>query len=131
MSKVPITDLRFERGIFFAKEIGQISAEDALLWLETLRGCAAESQDPIVILIDARELTFISTAAQKIFTKAAETPNVKVAAVAANTRLATQLSRIVGLLSRVRQTHDTIVFHTLEEAAHFAQSQASDVAART
>ena len=126
---MPITDLRFERGIFFAKESGHISAEDALLWLETLRSCAPESAIPVVILIDARELTFISTAAQKIFSKAAETPNVKVAAVAASTRLATQLSRIVGLLSRVRQTHDTHVFHTLEEAARFAQSQANQMTA--
>jgi anti-anti-sigma regulatory factor len=128
---MPITDLRFERGIFFAKESGQISGEDALLWLETLRACAAESSVPIVILIDARELTFISTTAQKIFTKAAETPNVKVAAIAAGTRLATQLSHIVGLLSRVRQTHDTHVFHSLDEATQFARAQARRVAART
>jgi hypothetical protein len=128
---MPITDLRFEHGIFFARESGPIGGDDALMWLEALRACAAESPVPIVILIDARELTFISTAAQKIFTKAAETPNVKVAAVATGTPLATQLSRIVGLLSRVRQTHDTHVFHTLEEASQFARAQARRVAAQT
>ena len=127
---MPITDLRFEHGIYFARERGQISGEDALLWLENLRACAAESPVPIVILIDARELTFISTTAQKIFTKAAETPNIKVAAIATGTRLSTQLSQIVGLLSRVRQTHDTHVFHTLEEATHFARVQARRIAAR-
>lgn len=127
---MPITDLRFEQGIFFAKESGQISGEDALMWMETLRACARESPVPVVVLIDARELTFITTAAQKIFTKAAETPNVKVAAVAAGTPVAMQLSHIVGLLSRVRQTHDTHVFQTLEEAAQFARAQAREVAAR-
>lgn len=127
---MPINDLRFEHGIFSARESGQISAEDALLWVEELRACASASPTPIVILIDARELTFISTAAQKIFTKAAETPNVKVAAVATGTPVATQLSRIVGLLSRVRQTHDTHVFQTLDGATSFAQAQARDVTAR-
>jgi|FLYN01.1.fsa_nt_gi anti-anti-sigma regulatory factor len=128
---MPITDFRFEHGIFFARETGQISGEDALIWLEALRICAEESPVPIVVLIDARELTFITTAAQKIFAKAAETPNVKVAAIAASTPLATQLSRIVGLLSRVRQTHDTHVFNTLEEAARFARMQAKTGIART
>ncbi len=127
---MPITDMHFAHGIFSAQEQGQISAEDALLWVEELRACAAASPLPIVILIDARELTFISTAAQKIFTKAAETPNVKVAAVATGNPVATQLSRIVGLLSRVRQTHDTYVFQTLDEAKQFAQAQARDITAR-
>lgn len=126
---MPISDMRFENGILFAKERGHITGEDALVWLENLRAYAAESPVPIVILIDARELTFISTAAQKIFAKAAETPNIKVASVATGTPLATQLSRIVGLLSRVRQTHDTHIFHTLEEATHFARQHAQDVAA--
>jgi anti-anti-sigma regulatory factor len=128
---MPITDLRFEHGILFARESGQISGEDALRWLETLRACAAENPVPIIVLIDARELTFISTTAQKIFTKAAETPNVKVTAIAAGTRLATQLSHIASLLSRVRQTHDTHVFRTLEEATQFARAQARRVAAHT
>lgn len=127
---MPITDLRFERGIFFAKESGQISGEDALLWVEALRACAEENTVPIVILIDACELTFITTAAQKIFTKAAETPNVKVAVVATGNPVATQLSRIVGLLSRVRQTHDTHVFQTLDEATQFARAQARESTAR-
>ncbi len=126
---MPICDMRFETGIFFAKEIGQIYGEEALAWTEELQRYAAQSPVPIVVLIDARELTFISTAAQRIFTKAAETPNVKVAAVATGTPLATQLSRIVGLLSRVRQTHDTHIFNTLEEATQFAQSQAKVVSA--
>jgi anti-anti-sigma regulatory factor len=127
---MPITDMRFKHGIFSAREEGQISAEDALVWAEELRACAKASPAPIVILIDARELTFISTAAQKIFTKAAETPNVKVAAVATGNPVATQLSRIVGLLSRVRQTHDTHVFQTLDEATQFARQQARDLTAR-
>lgn len=127
---MPITDLRFSEGIFFAKESEQITGEDALMWMETLRSCAEESPVPVVILIDARELTFITTAAQKIFTKAAETPNVKVAAVATGTPIATQLSRIVALLSRVRQTHDTLVFQTMEEAVQFARAQARELAAR-
>ena len=127
---MPITNLCFENGIFSAKESGQISGEDALLWVEALRACAEASTALIVILIDARELTFISTAAQKIFTKAAETSNVKVAVVATGNPVATQLSRIVGLLSRVRQTHDTHVFQTLDEATQFARAQARESTAR-
>jgi hypothetical protein len=69
---------------------------------------------PVVILVDAREMTLISSDAGKIFSKAAETPNVRVAAIATSKPLATVMSRTVAMMSRVGQTHETHVFNSYE-----------------
>lgn len=124
-----IRDISFEDGIFFAREIGKIEKADAEQWAEALRRCAASSAVPVVILVDAREMTLIAADASKVFSKAAETPNVRVAAVATSKPLATVMSRTVAMMSRVGQTHETHVFTSYEEAERFAFSQAA--AART
>ncbi len=122
---MPIRDIRFENGIFFAREIGKIERADAEAWTEALRRCAQASLTPVVILIDAREMTLISPDASKVFSKAAEVPNVRVAAIATTTPLATVMSRTVAMMSRVGQTHDTHVFNSFEEAERFALSHAA------
>lgn len=120
---MPISDITFENGIFFAREIGKIEKAEAEEWADALRRCAASSPVPIVILIDARDMTLIAADASKVFSKAAEVPNVRVAAVAATRALATVMSRTVAMMSRVGQTHETHVFNSYEEAERFAFSQ--------
>ncbi len=122
---MPICDMQFDQGIFFAREIGKIDRADAEAWTEALRQCAASSPTPVVILIDAREMTLIAPDASKIFNRAAETPNVRVAAVATSKPLAAVMSRTVAMLSRVGQTHETHIFNTLEEAERFARAHVS------
>jgi hypothetical protein len=118
-----IRDIRFEQGIFFAREIGKIEKADAEQWTEALRRCAASSPVPVVVLVDAREMTLISPEASRVFNKAAEIPNVRVAVVATSKPLATVMSRTVAMMSRVGQTHETHVFNSYEEAERFAFSQ--------
>lgn len=122
---MPIQDIHFEQGVFFAREIGKIARADAEVWTDALRRCAASSPTPVVILIDAREMTIIAPDASKVFSKAAEVPNVRVAAIATSKPLATVMSRTVAMMSRVGQTHETHIFNTMEEAERFAWAHVS------
>jgi hypothetical protein len=117
---MPIVDMQFENGIFFAREVGTISRNDAEVWADMLRQFARHSPEPVVILIDATQLGMVTPDAGKVFTRAAETPNVRVAAIAAGAGMAELQSRMISLMSRVGQTHETHVFAQLAEAQRFA-----------
>lgn len=123
-----ICDISFENGVYFSREVGHVDASDAKTWTETLLRYARASDTPIVILVDALEATFISTEARRIFALAAETPNVRIAAVATNNLLTTQQSRMAALMGTVRHTHETHFFKTFEEAEQFASSYLAPLA---
>jgi hypothetical protein len=125
---MPIVDISFENGLFFAREAGHIAAEDAKRWAEALVQSARSSSVPIVILVDAREATSISTEARRIFALASETPNVRIAAIATNNLLVEQQSRMTALMCSVRHSHETHIFRTLEEAEQFARSHLAPLA---
>lgn len=129
---MPIMDMHFKDGIFFACEVDYINEHDAREWAQRLEEYAADSATPIVTLIDAREATAISNEARRVFAQASETPNVCVAAVVVNqaNRLAVQQSRITALLSTVRKSHDTHFFDSLEEAYQFASQHVAPPAYR-
>jgi hypothetical protein len=120
--------MSFENGIFFAREVGYVDANDAKTWAQDLVKYAKQSAQPIIILVDATEATAISTEARRIFALAAETPNVRIAAVATNRLLVTQQSRMAALMGTVRHTHETHIFKTLEEAEQFASSYIAPLA---
>lgn len=124
---MPVVDVHFENGIFFAREVDYITADDAHNWARALAHYATISASPIVALIDAREVTAISSDARRVFAMASETANVQAAVVVVNqiNRLAAQQSRITALLSAVRKTHDTHFFESLAEAEEFAGQLAS------
>lgn len=117
---MPIYDMEFRDGIFFAREVGRIDQADAELWAHYANRFAAASISPIVALVDAREVTSITPEARRIFVKASYIPNLKCGAVAARDVVSQQSSRIVGWMAERDHTH---VFQTLEEARAFAESQ--------
>src|SRR5262245_39955502 len=119
---MPVCDMNFENGIFFSREVGHVDANDAKMWAETLMRYAKVSPVPIVVLVDALQAKAISTEARRIFALAAETPNVRIAAVASSNLLVTQQSRMAALMGTVRHTHETHIFKTFEEAEQFASS---------
>ncbi|MBZ0296327.1 MAG: hypothetical protein K8L99_27450 [Anaerolineae bacterium] len=125
---MPIADMHFENGIFFAREVGVVNSDDARLWSEALYNCSRSSHQPIVVLVDALKATTISAEARRIFARASETPNVRIAAVATNNIRVTQQSRIAALLGTIRNSHETHFFTTLEEAEQFARSYLSSAA---
>lgn len=119
---MPITDIDFSNGIYYAKETGYITREDAELWAKYARKFAAESPTPIVALVDALDVTAIANEARQIFVKAAKTPNLKISAIASNAPIPTTATRIIGMM--VDKDH-TNVFPTFEEALRFARQHAA------
>ncbi len=124
---MPVTDISFENGIYFAKESGRIDKADALLWAEHARRYAEESSGLIVALVDALEVTYISNDARRIFAKASATPGLHAAAVATKEQAATTAS-IIGLMAIEQHTY---VFSTLEAARKFAEAEVARLRGNT
>lgn len=114
---MPIIDIHFENSILFAKEIGEISEEDALEWAHQVQHYAEHSPTPIVALIDAIDVKFISHKARKIFIKAANTRNFKASAVATHDQSTIQTARVLGIMAPDKHTY---IFDNLEQAHQFA-----------
>ncbi len=129
---MPIVDMQFKDGIFFACEVDYIDEHDAREWARHLADHAASSPTPIASVVDARQVTAISNEARRVFALASETPNVSVAVVVVNqaNRLAAQQSRITALLSAVRKSHDTHFFDTPDEAYQFVSQYVAPPAYR-
>lgn len=115
---MPITDYHFENSIFFAKESGQIDKTDAEAWAAALRQHAASNPIPIVALVDALEVTFVSAAARMVFAEASKTENLQAVSVATKHLLVTQTARVIGMLGERGRTY---VFENLHEARQFAE----------
>src|SRR5687768_8144012 len=107
---MPITDMKFEHGVFFAKESGRIDKADAECWASALRGYADSSRTPIIALIDALEVTFISPSARLVFASATGIAKLKAVSVATEDLVTAQTARVIGMLGKRGRTH---IFETL------------------
>ena len=114
---MPITDYCFQDRIFFAKETGTITAEDAQEWSKKLVEAAQTSPEPIVALVDATTIGSLSSAAARIFERASYTENL-LAVVVATHAAAALTSRTIGLLGK---RGGTIVLATLDAAREQAE----------
>ena len=112
---MPIVDYDFQDRVFFAREKGDISINEAREWSEKLGECAAKSPRPIVALVDALAVTGVNMGAQLIFSRASFTANLMAVVVATNIT-ASLTSSNIGLMGKQRHTH---VFPTLEEARQY------------
>jgi hypothetical protein len=115
---MPVTDFHYNDHIFSAREVGHIDKSDAERWVEALRQNAAASPTPIVALIDAQEVTFVSAGARMAFAEASKTPNLQAICVITQDMLITQTVRVIGMLGERGRTH---VFETIDDAREFAQ----------
>lgn len=120
MKIMPIVDMKFEDGIFSAREYGRIEKADAKAWVEKLSHHCLTSLVPVVALVDALEVKYISTEARQIFVRASKIPNFKCSAVAAEQLITVQTARVIA---RMSQKDHTYIFATLKEARAFALDQ--------
>jgi len=120
---MPIADFAFENGIFYCREYGAISRQDAKKWADYARLSAAASPTPLVVLIDATEVTSISVDARKVFAKASHIPNMSISAVAAGTAAASREARLTASIAADPHVY---IFPTIEEAQAFAEEKASE-----
>jgi anti-anti-sigma regulatory factor len=112
-----IVDYRFEDGIFYAREVGQITLEEAKEWARRLQEAAASHPTPIAAVVDALEVKRVDFMAQDVFSKASFTPRVLGIAVA-TTVVVSGTAQNIGLLGRKQHT---AVFRTLAEAESHAR----------
>lgn len=109
---MPIINYDFHDAIFSAKEVGNITAEEAQEWSNKLTDCAQQSPVKLVALVDALEVKNVVLRAVDIFTKASYTPNV-IAIVVATNNVVSSTATNIGLLG---MRNKTLVFRTLQEA---------------
>jgi hypothetical protein len=121
---MPISNIRFENGIFYCKETGRVEESDARLWAEKACEFASQSQRPIVALVDATEAKYITAAARKIFARSTTIPGLHVGVVATGNFLVQQNAHLITLMSPDRHTH---VFASLAEAEQFARDKAQSL----
>jgi hypothetical protein len=115
---MPIIDFHYENHIFSAREVGHIDKADAERWVQALRQHAAASPTPIVAVVNALEVTFVSAGARMSFAESSKTPNLQAICVAAQDMLITQTARVIGMLGERGRTH---IFESVEEACEFAE----------
>ena len=114
---MPITDYHFENRIFFAKESGDISKEDAQQWVKRLQKTASSSELPIVALVDVMEVHSVLRAAEQLFIEGAYTENLLAVLVATNAVVSVQ-ARTIGLLGKRGHTR---IFNSLDDARSHAE----------
>ena len=118
---MPIINIHFEEGVFYCKEVGEITPDDAVRWAHHAERFAEESPYPIVALIDATECTFVTAKARAIFARASSMPNLAHAAVAVSDFKVKQSVQLIAMMALQKHTH---VFDTIEAAAQFAYQHA-------
>lgn len=120
---MPIVDYAFQDGIFYAREYGEITRQDAKQWADYARLSAAASPIPLVVLVDATEVTSISLDARKVFAKASSIPNMEISAVAAGTQASSREARMTASIAADPHTY---IFADIEEAREFAEEKAAE-----
>jgi hypothetical protein len=116
---MPITNLHFEDGIFFAEEVGNISKEEAEQWVALLTEHARNSPTPIVAVVDALQAGYVTAPARQLFADASFTPNLIAVCVAAqNVVVAT-----AGLIGMMGEHNRTYVFYSVAEARAYAEER--------
>ena len=122
---MPITDFHYDNHIFSAREVGHIDKADAERWVQALRQYAAASPTPIIAIVDALEVTFVSAGARMTFAEASKTPNLQAICVATQDMLISQTARVIGMLGERGRTH---IFETVDEAREFAEELIAQLA---
>jgi hypothetical protein len=114
-----IDSIVFENGIFYCREFGNLTAEDAQLWADKAAEFAKEyAPKPIVALIDAREVKYESMEARHILAQASGIEGLELAAVVTSNPLTRQSSQIIRALAVKKHTY---IFSTIEEAKAFLE----------
>ena len=115
---MPIDDYSFQDRIFFAREVGVITVQDAQEWADKLAAHAQNSEQPIVALVDALKAGLITIAVSDLFSKASFTPNLLAVVVATSPRV-TLVAKTIGMLGKPGHTK---VFPSMEAAREYAES---------
>lgn len=124
---MPISDIRFEGGIFAARQYGIVEAAEAEAWVASLQQVANASPNPIVIVVDTQGVESITPAASLAFVRGSATPNIKLAVVITHTNAMTVRAQTISMMSERQSTHETHVYESPEAAWRFARASVRQI----
>ncbi len=117
---MPIHNMKYEGGVFTAKQVGYIDNVDVKMWSNALKKHAKNNDLPLIALIDMREVERLVPTVTKVFAGALASPNVVGVAIIASDTMG---SRNAAILSKLDQLNGVRIFSTMEQAAAYARSQ--------
>ncbi|NDJ60341.1 MAG: hypothetical protein GYB67_04400 [Chloroflexi bacterium] len=103
----------YANGIFSTEIAGNLSQEEAQRWLLMLREHAATQVTPVIALVDATRLEFISGTARMVIAEATRVPRVRALIFVVSTPPMQQAVRMIGMLGERDLTH---CFSSMERA---------------
>lgn len=122
---MPITDVKFENGLFYCREVGRISEADAQGWADLASHYAMQAAPhDIGAVVDANEVQFVTSGARRIFEQASATKGLAFGAIASRQTLTIQTARVIGLMAVKQHTY---VFNSIEEAEAFAKKRIAEL----
>ena len=123
---MPILRAEFHKGVLRAKAQGQLDKPDVEYWFKALRRYSSDYRNSIVVMVDATEVTFITSAARMMLAEATWFRGVQSILFIVNEPTMAQTIRVIGMLGDHKRIH---AFHTQQEAEQFAVKALNIVAA--
>jgi anti-anti-sigma regulatory factor len=123
---MPILRAEFHNGVLRAKAAGQLDKPDVEYWFKALRRYSSDYRQSIVVLIDATEVTFITSAARVMLAEATWFRGVQAILFIVGEPTMAQTIRVIGMLGDHKRIH---AFQTMQEAQQFTAKALSIAAA--
>ncbi|PJF29846.1 MAG: hypothetical protein CUN52_06305 [Phototrophicales bacterium] len=115
---MPIHNMNFEGGVFFAKQVGYVDDVDARMWMNALKKYASANNTPIVALVDMREVDRLCPTVLRVFNSLQGMDNVMGVALIASEQMNSRNAQVMSKLSAISGLR---VFSTLDEGRSFAR----------
>jgi hypothetical protein len=123
---MPILRAEFHNGVLRAKANGQLDRPDVEYWFRALRRYSNDYRQSIVVMMDATDVTFITTAARMMLAEATWFRAVQSIIFVVKEPTMAQTVRVIGMLGDHKRIH---AFQSQEEAEQFAAKALSITAA--
>ena len=115
---MPIHNMNFEGGVFFAKQVGYVDDVDARMWMSALKKYSSASHSPVVALVDMREVDRLCPTVLRIFGALQDMGNVLGVALTASEQMNSRNAQVMSKLSIMGGLR---VFSTIDEGRTFAR----------
>lgn len=123
---MPILRAEFHNGVLRAKAEGQLDKPDVEYWFKALRRYSSDYRQSIVVMVDATDVSFITSAARMMLAEATWFRAVQAILFIVKEPTMAQTIRVIGMLGDHKRIH---AFQTLQEAEQFAAQALSTAAA--
>ena len=123
---MPILRAEFHNGVLRAKANGQLDRPDVEYWFKALRRYSSDYRQSIVVMVDATDVTFITTAARMMLAEATWFRGVQAILFIVKEPTMAQTIRVIGMLGDHKRIH---AFQSPQDAEQFAAKALSTAAA--